>query len=118
MAKLKALRPQVSSLGSSINYLPSQTPGIERERPSQSTKGWYNLARWKKLRWATFVRDKFTCQMCGKMSAPEGTLVCDHVEPHRGNERLFWNPNNLQTLCKSPCHDKHKQRMERNQGGV
>lgn len=38
-------------------------------------------------------------------------LVCDHVKPHRGDERLFWDEANLQTLCK-PCHDRDKQREE------
>lgn len=27
----------------------------------------------------------------------------DHIIPHRGDTALFWDENNLQTLCKS-CH--------------
>lgn len=114
MGKLTALKPTIGSLTSTIKHLPS--PVVERTRPRDHTNGWYNLARWKRLRWATFKRDGFKCQMCGRIQPPQGNLVCDHVEPHRGNETLFWNPDNLQTLCKSPCHDKHKQRMER--GGM
>jgi 5-methylcytosine-specific restriction protein A len=30
--------------------------------------------------------------------------VVDHVVPHRGNQRLFWDPANWAALCK-PCHD-------------
>lgn len=38
---------------------------------------------------------------------PDVTVVAtvvDHIEPHRGDESLFWNPKNWQSLCK-PCHD-------------
>jgi 5-methylcytosine-specific restriction protein A len=37
--------------------------------------------------------------------------LCDHIEPHRGDDRLFWDENNLQTLCKG-CHDEVKQAEE------
>lgn len=40
-----------------------------------------------------------------------GLLVCDHIQPHRGNWYLFWDETNLQTLCKR-CHDKIKQSEE------
>jgi 5-methylcytosine-specific restriction protein A len=32
--------------------------------------------------------------------------VVDHIIPHRGDEKLFWDRDNWQALCKS-CHD-HK----------
>ena len=38
--------------------------------------------------------------------------VVDHIVPHKGDHKLFWNPKNHQALCKH-CHDKHKQRLER-----
>ncbi len=38
-------------------------------------------------------------------------LVCDHITPHRGDEALFWERSNWQTLCKL-CHDKDKARHE------
>jgi len=31
--------------------------------------------------------------------------VVDHIEPHKGDEELFYDINNLQSLCKS-CHDR------------
>jgi len=31
--------------------------------------------------------------------------VVDHIIPHRGDERLFWDETNWQPLCKQ-CHDK------------
>lgn len=71
---------------------------------------WYKTARWRSLRLEIFARDLFTCRRCPFLGT-ERELVCDHAEPHRGSERLFWDRANLQTLCK-PCHDGAKQREE------
>lgn len=38
-------------------------------------------------------------------------LVVDHLIPHRGDEALFFDPSNLQTLCPED-HDQNKQRLE------
>ncbi|NMA84113.1 MAG: HNH endonuclease [Epulopiscium sp.] len=32
-------------------------------------------------------------------------VAVDHIKPHKGNEDLFYDINNLQSLCKS-CHDR------------
>lgn len=37
--------------------------------------------------------------------------IVDHVIAHRGNERLFWDEKNLQSMNKK-CHDSTKQREE------
>lgn len=68
----------------------------------------------RETRLRIFARDGFTCQrpVCGFMSANTSRLICDHRQPHRGDEALFWGEGNLQTLCK-PCHDRHKQSEER-----
>jgi 5-methylcytosine-specific restriction protein A len=71
-------------------------------------RAWYNMARWKALRLATFLRDLYCCRRCGRVEGNTSKLVCDHIKPHRGNAVLFWDEANLQTLCK-PCHDKAKQ---------
>lgn len=43
------------------------------------------------------------CKAKGKFVA---ATVVDHIVPHKGDEKLFWDRNNWQALCK-PCHD-HK----------
>jgi 5-methylcytosine-specific restriction endonuclease McrA len=64
------------------------------------------------MRLMIFLRDHYTCQAasCGFIG-DESQLVCDHKRPHRGDETLFWDQGNLQTLCKS-CHVGMKQREE------
>lgn len=72
---------------------------------------WYRTARWRALRLAVFLRDLYQCRRCGHIDGDTSKLVCDHIVPHRGDERLFWDESNLQTLCK-PCHDGEKQAEE------
>ncbi|RZI60509.1 MAG: HNH endonuclease [Zymomonas sp.] len=95
-----------------IGRLPGRE-AYDAERRTVTWRGWYKLARWKKLRLVIFARDLFTCQCgCGVIEGDTSKLVCDHKRPHRGDERLFWDPANLQTLLKT-CHDGWKQRQER-----
>jgi len=37
--------------------------------------------------------------------------VVDHIVPHRGDAKLFWDPANLQSMCK-PHHDSSKAQLE------
>ncbi|HEY0123263.1 MAG TPA: hypothetical protein VGC14_16180 [Rhizobium sp.] len=50
--------------------------------------------------------------MCGHVEGDTSKLVADHHKPHRGDRALFFDFDNLKTLCASPCHAKHKQRIE------
>jgi 5-methylcytosine-specific restriction endonuclease McrA len=86
---------------------------MSQRRVDPPWRKWYKTAQWKRLRQATFLRDLFTCQMpgCGRIEGKTSRLICDHVKPHRGDERKFFDPENLQTLCK-PCHDTAKRAEE------
>nr|WP_254915489.1 HNH endonuclease [Haematobacter massiliensis] len=53
--------------------------------------------------------------MCKRLCAGKGEAVADHIIPHRGDEAMFWDADNLQCLCKS-CHDGVKAKQERQQG--
>jgi len=74
-------------------------------------KNLYNSTRWHNLRRAQLARRPFCqCPHCdGKFVKGQ---VVDHIEPHKGDTRLFFNPKNLQTLTKL-CHDSMKQSAER-----
>lgn len=101
----------------------SRPPAAEAKGPTpvQSSapwRAWYKTKRWRDTKERVHIRDGYTCQAkgCGRVlvgkSPDDDSPVCDHVRPHRGDERLFWSESNLQTLCKSPCHDRHKQKLE------
>lgn len=76
----------------------------DARRPSSRERGY--TRQWEKAR-LDFLRHHPFCAMCGN---PSG--VVDHVTPHRGDEALFWDWSNWQALC-APCHNRHKQRLER-----
>ena len=67
----------------------------------------YSTAAWKRLRAKHLARES-VCQFClaiGRTNAVD--LVVDHIDPHRGDREKFYDPRNLQTLCKH-CHDSRK----------
>jgi 5-methylcytosine-specific restriction endonuclease McrA len=114
MGKLTNLGPALKALPSRLAY--SQNP-VAKEQPSSAQPAWYAWKwsrRWKALRKAILLRDRYTCQWpgCGRLHSDTSKLVADHRIPHRGDAKLFWDPENLQTLCANPCHNKHKQRLE------
>lgn len=66
----------------------------------------YNSVRWRKSR-ADFLSAFPYCVICG-----EKATVVDHIEPHRGNEQIFFNPDNWQPLC--TAHHNAKTLRENN----
>ena len=111
MGRLKALPHRLAMLRPHRMRQPESPKERDSYRDEQSWRKWYRTARWKKLRWATLLADKFTCQMCGDIYTDTSKLVADHKQPHRGDERLFWDGANLTTLC-ATCHSSLKQREE------
>ena len=69
----------------------------------------YNSRAWRAARTA-FLKERPFCAYCGKPLRGRDAIV-DHIIPHKGDERLFWDESNWQPLCKR-CHDAHKQRQE------
>lgn len=108
--KLKTLKPLVNTLPPRIR---AYSDHAVRETNSP-WREWYRTSEWQRLRIKTFIADNFTCRMCGVLCRGKAahTPVCDHIVPHRGNRTMFFDPLNLQTLCKT-CHDGPKQRYER-----
>lgn len=70
----------------------------------------YKRARWLKLR-KRLLSEQPLCSFCYSKGFVVPATIADHITPHKGNETLFWDYNNLQPLCKT-CHDSDKQRME------
>jgi 5-methylcytosine-specific restriction protein A len=55
--------------------------------------------RWQKLRRVYLAMNP----LCVECQRPAD--VVDHIQPHRGDQTLMWEWNNLQPMCK-PCHDR------------
>lgn len=115
MGRLSSLPARLGAAPARIGAPPKQEQGPAVVRDNAPWRSNYKLARWKGpngVRLATFKRDGYVCQMCGRLEGDTSKLTCDHRIPHRGDEALFWDENNLQTLCTEPCHVKHKQAQE------
>jgi 5-methylcytosine-specific restriction endonuclease McrA len=48
------------------------------------------------------------CQVQNRLTV---ATVVDHIVPHKGDQALFWDHANWQSLCKR-CHDSLKQKQE------
>ena len=60
--------------------------------------------QWRKAR-LEHLRNCPWCVECAKTDRYISATDVDHIEPHRGDKRLFWDRANWQSLCKS-CHSK------------
>lgn len=60
---------------------------------------------WRRLRDAVARRDQYTCQMCGRVTE-EGD--CDHIVPESKGGKT--EMDNLQWLCRTPCHEAKTER--------
>lgn len=70
----------------------------------------YNTSAWRKLR-AKQLSNQPTCVRCHELGRTTQATVADHIVRHSGNEDLFYDPDNLQSLC-TTCHNSYKRRLE------
>lgn len=68
----------------------------------------YNTQKWKNIS-IRFRLSHPNCALCG-----EPGKVCDHIIPHKGDEKLFYDKTNIQNLCHQ-CHNSDKARIENGQ---
>ena len=75
----------------------------ERYERDPAIKRRYGRA-WKRIR-DSYAASHPLCEECRKDGRLTPATVVDHIIPHRGDQRLFWDEHNWQPLCKS-CHDQ------------
>ncbi len=63
----------------------------------------YNYA-WRKVS-KLYLIEHPLCVMCNREGRLTPATEVDHIIPHGGDVKLFWDSNNWQGLCKS-CHSK------------
>lgn len=88
-----------------------------RSAEAQAYRKLYYTNRWRDLRAAQLAREPL-CAMCLSQGRTTAATVADHKRPHRGDPTLFFDPDNLQSLCDAPaspwrCHSAAKQREDR-----
>ena len=71
----------------------------------------YNTKQWQRLRYYQLLSNPL-CKYCSDAGLIVNAKIVDHIKPHKGDESLMFNADNLQSLCKH-CHDKVKATIER-----
>jgi 5-methylcytosine-specific restriction protein A len=74
---------------------------LDRQRPSASRRGYG--PRWRRAR-AAYLACHPLCVRCQAEGRIEPSTTLDHIVPHRGDQKLFWDRSNWAALCKT-CHD-------------
>ncbi len=65
---------------------------------------WYAKPSWKQLRTSMLIQHPL-CASCLLTNTYTPSTIVDHIRPHKGDIHLFYDIDNLQTLCKR-CHDR------------
>lgn len=117
MGKLTTLKPRLTAMAPRLGRLPGDEPARLRERDQNvAWRKWYKTERWRQLRKAVLLRDAYTCKQTGIICIgrypADNSPVVDHKIPHRGDECMFWDIENLQTVSKA-YHDSEKQKQEK-----
>jgi 5-methylcytosine-specific restriction enzyme A len=71
----------------------------------------YKTAAWLAAR-AAQLRKQPLCERCLVRGLTVAATIVNHRIPHKGDWRLFIDPDNHESACK-PCHDGLIQREER-----
>lgn len=82
----------------------------DAQRPTARERGYDS--KWERER-AAFLLSRPRCERVidGRPCNEPATLV-HHLEPHRGDRKLFWSRSNWSPRCR-PCHDRAEQSAER-----
>lgn len=87
----------------------SAIPSWRDDKRSSTERGYDS--RWQKAR-TGYLRNHPLCAMCTAEGRVERATVVDHIVPHKGDMKLFWQSENWQPLCASH-HSSDKQILEK-----
>ncbi len=83
-----------------------------KEKPRLSAQERGYTSKWSKAS-KSYLSTHPWCVECEKKGIHEPATETDHIIPHKGNMKLFWDSSNWQGLCKS----HHSQKTAREDGG-
>jgi len=72
-----------------------------RRRGSSYERGY--TVKWRVAR-LDYLSKNPLCVTCAKRGITTFATVVDHIVPHKGDYKLFWDRSNWQSMCKV-CHD-------------
>ena len=116
MGRLSTHKPRLSMGAPRLGHATGDERARNQKRYEENDwRAWYGTKRWRDLKTAAHVRDRYVCQRTGELCvgrypAPNSP-VANHKIPHRGDPALFWDIDNIETVMKS-VHDGEIQREE------
>ncbi|WP_342663555.1 HNH endonuclease signature motif containing protein [Paenibacillus pinihumi] len=72
----------------------------DQYRESAAKRGYDHV--WRAAR-SRYLKKNPVCVKCIEKGFAVQSTVVDHIKPHKGNKKLFWDKSNWQALCAS-CH--------------
>ena len=78
-------------------HLKQRNQQIDEHRGSSTERGYDG--DWHKAR-TEYLRTHPLCVLCQKEGHITAASVVDHIIPHHGDQELFWNQSNWESLCK------------------
>lgn len=79
----------------------------DQRRPSAAARGYDGKWRVESKAFLAMPENRYCKCGCGRLAD-----MVDHIVPHRGDHRLFWNRANWQPMAMVPCHVSKKQSIE------
>ena len=119
MPKLATLKPRLTEARAA--RVPTMQPGSWRTSAMTSTDMGYGV-RWRAYRLG-WLREHPLCgdrkhgpsvehSLCLAQGRATPGIDVDHIRPHKGDQRLFWDDANHQSLCRS-CHSLKTSKEQR-----
>lgn len=102
MAKSRVTMQPTRAKEVSTQAVQMLNPDAWREGMTTAQRGYGG--KWQRYR-LKFLERNVLCVMCQAKGIVTEANVVDHIVDHRGNQALFWAPDNHQALC-TPCHGK------------
>jgi len=87
-------------LGHSPRYHAEDWARLNAKR-NPTIQAMYRTQQWRDLRLTVLRAANYQCVSPG---CPRRATIADHKTPHRGDNAVFFDADNLQAMCK-PCHD-------------
>lgn len=80
---------------------PAHERARELRRGTAAARGYGR--EWQAYR-RRFLAKHPLCVVCLAAGLTVAAAVVDHIRAHKGDQQLFWDPQNHRAVCK-PCHD-------------
>lgn len=111
MAKSRVTMQPTRAKEASTTAVQMLNPDAWREGLTTAQRGYGG--KWQRARLGFLFKNPI-CETCKAKGIVTEATVVDHVIPHRGDQKLFWDTSNWSAKCK-PCHSE-KTALE--EGGI